>query len=252
MPTRTASANGDILQRADVGCLPDGPTDLPSYLVSDAPHAALAQAWLDALLDGERHRASRMILDAASSGAQIAAIYQHVFQPALYEIGRLWQMNAISVAQEHYCTAATQLVMSQLYPQIFASEKGAGTLVATCVAGNLHEIGLRMVTDVFEMDGWHTYYLGANMPPHDVVGMVVRRRADVLAISATMTAHLRHVRELIRQVRADPACHDVFILVGGHPFHVALDLWRAVGADGSSPTAQQATVLARRLLADGH
>ena len=251
MPSRTGPESGETVQLDVAGYPPDDPATLSPHLLTDAPHAALAGAWLAALLDGDRHRASRMILDAVSSGAQVAAIYQHVFQPALYEIGRLWQMNAISVAQEHYSTAATQLVMSQLYPQICASEKGAGTLVATCVAGDLHEIGLRMVADVFEMDGWHTYYLGANMPPHDVVGVVVQRRADVLAISATMAPDLRHVRELIRQVRAHPVCHDVFILVGGHPFHATPDLWRAVGADGSAPTAQQATVLARRLRADG-
>ena len=28
-----------------------------------------------------------------------------------------------SVAQEHYCTASTQLIMSQLYPYIFRSDR---------------------------------------------------------------------------------------------------------------------------------
>ena len=35
---------------------------------------------------------------------------------------------------KHYCTAATQLIMSQLYPYIFSGEKTAGAFVATCVA----------------------------------------------------------------------------------------------------------------------
>jgi MerR family transcriptional regulator, light-induced transcriptional regulator len=107
-----------------------------------------------------------------------------------YEVGRLWQVNEISVAQEHYCTAATQLVMSQLYPQLFASEKTAGTLVAACVAGDLHEIGLRMVTDFFEMAGWNTFYVGSNMPTEEIVDTLVLRRADVLGISATISSHL--------------------------------------------------------------
>lgn len=34
----------------------------------------------------------------------------------------------MSIAEEHYCTAATQLVMSQLYPFVFASEKNAGLM----------------------------------------------------------------------------------------------------------------------------
>jgi methanogenic corrinoid protein MtbC1 len=139
--------------------------------------------------------------------------------------------------------------MSQLYPHIFASEKGAGTLVSTCVAGDLHEIGLRMVTDFFEMDGWNTFYLGANMPLQAVVDTVVQRRAEVLAISATITFHLRAVALLIGAVRAHPECVRVKILVGGYPFLVAPELWRTLGADGSAQGAQQAAVLAARLIA---
>ena len=70
-------------------------------------------------------------------------------------------MNLLSVAQEHYCTAATQLVMSQLYPRIFSTERRGRTLVAARVADDLHEIGLRMVADFFEMEGWDTFYVGA-------------------------------------------------------------------------------------------
>jgi len=84
------------------------------------------------------------------AGVPVKRIYLDVFQATQYEVGRLWQLNEVGVGEEHYCTAATQLIISQLYPQIFASEKGPNTLVATCVAGDLHELGARMVTDFFE------------------------------------------------------------------------------------------------------
>jgi MerR family transcriptional regulator, light-induced transcriptional regulator len=234
---------------AGLARLPSLPTDLSSYLVNGAPHVELARAYLGALLNGERHDASRMVLDAVSSGVPVKDVYLHVFQPAQYEIGRLWQINEISVAQEHYGTAATQLVMSQLYPHVFASEKGAGTLVATCVAGDLHEIGGRMVSDFFEIEGWNTFYLGANMPPQAVLDTVVQRRAQVLGISVTMLFHLPAIDELIRKVRAHSECRGVKILVGGCPFLAAPDLWRSLGADGSAPNAQEATILASRLIA---
>lgn len=231
--------------------LPALPADIPTFLKLEGTRADLARAYLAALLQGERHIASRLILDAVAAGAPVKEIYLQVFQPAQYEVGRLWQVNEISVAQEHYCTAATQLIMSQLYGHIFASEKGAGTLVTTCVAGDLHEIGLRMVTDFFEMDGWNTFYLGANTPAQAVVDTVIQRHAQVLGISATMTFHLRAVEELIQKVRAHPECRGVKILVGGYPFLVAPELWRKVGADGSAPDAQTAIVLANQLIAAG-
>ncbi len=232
------------LSDAALQALPAPPADAPSYLVEDAPLASLTRAYLTALLDGNRRQASTLILDAVASGVPVKDIYLHVFQRAQYEVGRLWQSGDISVAQEHYCTAATQLIMSQLYPYIFAAASTSGTLVATCVSGDLHEIGVRMVADFFEMEGWNTYYLGANTPVDEVVGAVIEREADILAISATISSHLRAVSTLIAAVRANEACRHVTILVGGYPFMVAPGLWRQMGADGTAPDAQAAIVLA--------
>jgi MerR family transcriptional regulator, light-induced transcriptional regulator len=226
--------------------LPQLPDDLPTCITEGTPLAALAVEFLQALLRGERHVASKLILDSVQQGTPVRDIYLHVFQRTQYEIGRLWQVNQISVAQEHYCTAATQLIMSQLYPHIFGGEKTHGTLVATCVSGDLHEIGARMVCDFFEMDGWHTHYLGANVPTPSVVQTVVELRATVLAISATITYHVRAVAALIVAVRRTPECAGVKILVGGYPFKIAPDLWRTIGADGSAPDAQGAILLANR------
>jgi len=199
------------------------------------------------LLRGERDVASRLILDESARGTAVRDLYLHVFQPAQYELGRLWQLNQINVAQEHYCSAATQFIMAQLYPRIFGAKKTRGTLVAACVAGDLHEIGARMVSDLFEMDGWHTHYLGASVPTPSVVQTVVRLKATVLALSATITYHVRAVAELIAAVRRTPECAGLKILVGGFPFKVAPDLWRDVGADGSARDAQEALTLANLL-----
>lgn len=229
--------------------LPDMPDDLPALVEGNAPVSLLAHQYLRALLRGERHVASRLVLDAVVQGTPVKEIYLGVFQPCQHEIGRLWQTNQISVAQEHYCTAATQLIISRLYPYVFSGDKGAGRLVATCIAAELHEIGVRMVADFFEMEGWDTFYLGANTPTNSVLETLIERRADVLGISATITYHVSEVERLIQAVRADPACRDVLVLVGGYPFNLVPDLWRRIGADGWAPDAQTAVERARELMA---
>ena len=237
------------------GCLDEGLAQLgrarvepPTFIPADGPHAELARAYLDALLDGKRHVASKLVMDAVKSGVSIRDLYLHVFQKAQYEAGRLWQLNRVSVAQEHYCTAAAQFIISQLYPYIFSHERNGRTLVATCVSGDLHEIGVRMVADFFEMDGWDSFYLGANTPDDSVVQTVLERHADVLAISATLTAHVEQVRALIARVRGNPALSHVRILVGGLPFNLEPELWQRVGADGHAQTADQAVGLANALV----
>jgi len=231
--------------------MPAMPAEIPTYLRATEPHAELAREYIDALMNGERHVASQKILHAIDKGVAIKDIYLHVFQPAQYEVGRLWQLNELTVAQEHYCTAATQLIMSQLYPHILTSPKGAHTLVSTCVAGDLHEIGLRMVTDFFEMDGWNTFYLGANMPAQAVIETLAQRKAHMLCISTATSSHLGSIGELIQKVRADAACRGVKILVGGSPFQVAPELWRTMNSDGCAADAQAAIRLANQLMTKG-
>jgi len=247
LPREEAALARAYLTRG-LAAIGDQPVYPPSFMKPGAPLFDLAQAYLDALLAGERHRASRAILAAAEGGTPVRDLYLHVFQPVQREVGRLWQINAIGVAEEHYCSAATQLIMSQLYPLIFSQDKRGRTMVATCVEGELHEIGIRMLADIFEMDGWNTYYLGANTPDAGVLQTLVERDADLLCISATLTPHLGKVEGLIAAVRSDAGCPAVKIMVGGYPFAVAPDLWRRLGADGCAPDAVTAVAAAERLV----
>jgi methanogenic corrinoid protein MtbC1 len=228
--------------------LPGAPSILESFIETDHPLSGLACGYMEALLRGDRLPASRMILEAAGQGTAIKDLYLHVFQRSQREIGRLWQTNQISVAQEHYCTAATQMIMSQLYPSIFSSEKNGRRMVTACVGGELHEIGARMVADFFEMDGWDTYFLGANMPMESVLRTLVEREADLLAISATMTFHIDKVSSLIAELRRAGLDRRLKVLVGGYPFNIAPDLWQAVGADGCAHDAAEALEVAERLV----
>ncbi|HWQ21051.1 MAG TPA: cobalamin-dependent protein [Methanotrichaceae archaeon] len=236
---------------AGIDQLDQAPAVLPTFMDDDAPLADLAREYLRALLNGERRAASDLIMDAVEGGTSIKDIYIHVFQRSQHEVGRLWQTNQLSVAQEHYCTAATQLIMSQLYPLIFATDRIGRRLVATCVGGELHEIGIRMVADFFELAGWDTYYVGANMPAESILKALSDRHADVLAISATMTFHISKVADLISRVRSSAGLKDVKILVGGYPFNASPDLWHKIGADGYARDASEAVAVASRLLDGG-
>jgi MerR family transcriptional regulator, light-induced transcriptional regulator len=248
LPAEYASAASDYLDQA-LRRLAGGSVSASPPPAAAEPLAALAAAYLDALLRGRRDQASRLILEKVESGAAgIREIYLHVFQQTQHEIGRLWQTNRISVAQEHYCTAATQMIMSQLYPYIFSTERNGLTLVAACVSGDLHEIGVRMVSDFFEMEGWDTFYLGASTPAPALLQTIRERNADLVLLSATMTFHLRLVRDLIAAIRADERTNDVAVMVGGYPFNVAPDLWREIGADGFAADAAGAVETAARLV----
>ena len=132
------------------------------------------------------------------------------------------------------------MIMSQMYPYIFNSEKKGLRMVATCVGGELHEIGLRMVTDFFEMAGWDTYYLGASTPTKSIIETIESYNANILAVSAAMTFHINATKDLISEIKTSEASKNVHILVGGRPFNLPPDLWKQVNANGYAKDAQKA------------
>ncbi len=222
---------------------------LESHLDPAAPLAGLARSFLDHLLEGDRHGASRLILDAVDGGADVRDVYLEVFERSQREIGRLWLQNRVSVAQEHFCSAATQLIMSQLYPRVFSTERIGRTMVCTCVHGELHEIGLRMVADFFELEGWDTYYVGANAPDRAVLDAVAERRPHVLAVSAAIPSQAGQVARLVARARESSGDGRLRILVGGNAFLSHPGLWRDIGADGFAVDARDAVRVASSLVA---
>ncbi len=228
--------------------LPAMPSTTASFLDPGQRLSPLVQAYMHSMLGGFRQAAGRLVFDAADCGEPVQQLYLQVLQPALREVGRLWQLKKISVAQEHFCSAATQIVMSQLLLRVPAAKRCGRGVVVACVSGDLHDLGARMVADFFEMAGWDTYFCGANTPHAAVVQSVVERAADVLAVSATMGYHLHAVQDLIEVVRADPRCARLRIMVGGHPFTIDPALWRTVGADGTAVDADAAVALAGQWL----
>lgn len=225
-------------------------TDRHALSLVAGPQEQLIDDLLRALLACRRDEAVRLIHSAVERGTTVQTIYIDVFQPLLREIGRLWQLGSVTVAQEHYCTAAVQLLMGQLSIHVFAAERNGRSMLTACVGDELHEVGARMVSDFFEMSGWDTHFLGANVPTQALLAMLRSMRCEVLCLSVTLTSHLGAAREIIAAVRKQRELSGVRVLVGGSPFNVQSDLWRRIGADASAPDAASAVRFAAQLV--GH
>ena len=219
-----------------------------SYIDENTPLGKVAREYVDMLLNADRNSASRLIITEAEKGTPVRDLYLEVFQKSQYEIGRLWLSNQISVAKEHFCSAATQLIMSQLYPYLFTTERVGHKLVTACVGGELHEIGIRMVTDFFEMEGWDTYYLGANTPGSIILKAIEENNAEVVGLSIAMPYHRSILKNVIHEIKSSDTGKNVIILVGGNAINGKKTSWEWFGADGYAPSARSAVETAKQLI----
>lgn len=219
-----------------------------THLLQNNPLYEEAGEYLRLLLDARREQAAELIDELVKKGTSVQDIYEHIFQATQYEIGALWHQGKVTVANEHYCTAATQLIMSRLYPIIFSNRKHGLKMVACSVSSELHELGIRMVSDIFEMDGWDTYYMGSNMPDAHLVQSIRDNEADLLAISVTLPIHIGKVKSLIDDIRSGDEFKELKIIAGGYPFGIIPDLQQYIGADATAASAGEAIEIANKLV----
>ena len=169
--------------------------------------------YLDGLLANDRHQCRVSFEQWLESHAELRTLYEDLVQRSLYEIGDLWERNRISVATEHLATAITESLLNLAYPRLFASPRLGKSAIVACVANEYHQIGGKMIADLFELNGWRGYFLGANTPVRDLKMLIEEKHPDVVALSVAMVFSLDMLISAAAEIRA--AFPDVPILVGG-------------------------------------
>ena len=216
------------------------PAGLTSRLTAETPAGRLAATYLVAILEGDRRQASRLILKAADEGQSVSDLYQGDLQPAQEELGRMWLLGEINVAEEHFATTTTRLVLAQLHAREICGPSNGKTLVAAAVAGNQHDLGIQIVADLFEIDGWRVIQLGSNVPVDDLAQAVEFYQADLVALSVALATQLPVLEETIAAVRASQRGANVKILVGGCGMMDGAALSKGKGADDYASNAAEA------------
>lgn len=174
------------------------------------------QNFLEALLNGKRSESTAMVMQELAQQKSVQTLYEALFKTALYRIGDLWQEGKISVAAEHLASAVVEAIMNELYDRVITVGHTGKTMVAACVEGELHRIGIRMVADIFEMNGWHAYFLGANTPDADLFDFIHKNTPDALALSLSNVHRLAVLEKTVEAVRRE--FPDLPVLVGGWAF----------------------------------
>lgn len=159
----------------------------------------------------------------------------------------MWHVGEVSVAEEHIVTATTERAMSLLAERAPRRDANGKTMIAAVVAGNSHGLGVRALADFFEIAGWRSICLGADVPAADVATAAVYFSADLVVLSAALTTQLKALRRTIETVRRLPDL-EVEILVGGVAFAGTGESWRRLGANGHAETADGAVALGERLV----
>lgn len=208
--------------------------------------AALTSSYVRAQLGGDRREALRVIVEEGLGRGLSCEAVHAVIRLAQDEIGRLWQEDRITIAQEHMATAISQLVLSHVYQHASPAPPNGKKVLVACVDGEQHEFPARLVADALDLAGFEVRYLGASVPHAGLERMIEDEQPDLLVLSATMTFNVPQLRAAVRLVRERwPA---LTIACGGGACLWSASLTAELGADLGGCDAQELVRLARRQL----
>lgn len=196
-------------------------------------------SFLAALLEGDHRKCLHIADSSMSTGKDIEPFYLQIIQPAMYEVGMLWEKGTISVAQEHLASAIVGRVMATTSTLDVTPRQGSLKAVITAAPNEFHEIGAWMVSDILEHDGWEVRYLGANTPVNDLLEMLRSFQPNVLALSVTMPFNIVRAKEMITAIKEDEELNKTLIIVGGRAFNETIGLWQSTSADCFAANAQE-------------
>ncbi len=182
-----------------------------------------------ALVAGDKKAVDSLATQSLSNGVVLMDLEVGMIQPAMYEVGRLWANNQVTVAQEHLATAIAQNVLAKAFLSAPFSDPINKRALCACVEGNYHALGLRMVSDAFELRGWDATFLGANTPNASVLAHLAQETPDVLALSVSMPHQILALKQLIDEIRSTMGAKAPAIIIGGlainhHQLHQTLKI----------------------------
>jgi MerR family transcriptional regulator, light-induced transcriptional regulator len=210
--------------------------------------AQIAQLYREAALRGDRSEALRIIVEAGpAAGLSVSELYLGVIQATQYEIGKMWEDGDVTVSQEHVSTGISQLAIARLYSMMPRNETAGHRVVITCVPGETHDMGPRVLADFFEMAGFDVRYLGADVPVDEIVDAVRRWSPSLVALSATMSYNLPAFRDTVNALRKTFG-EDVLIAAGGQAFELTPELLDELDIEVRARDARQLVESSREVL----
>lgn len=201
--------------------------------------------WIDTYLDRAlvpdvEGLAELVLAQVAAQGA--LPVYERLLQPALEEVGRRWENDELTVADEHLVTALTEQVLTRIRHR---APSGPRAVVA-CTPGNEHRIGALMVSDTLGLTGWDPMLLGARTPFAELAELCDARDVRLVALSVGIEEELGVLGTQLERLRLRVG-PDVHVVVGGGALRRQPDWYAPVGVTVCMSVLELA-VVARKLL----
>jgi 5-methyltetrahydrofolate--homocysteine methyltransferase len=160
-------------------------------------------------------------------------------------IGDKFGRNEVFLPDVLMAQKAMEAATKHLKPFFKSGEvRKRGTFILGTVAGDLHDIGKKIVGLFIEGGGWEVIDLGVDVPAERFVRAVEQYRECTVGLSTLLTTTMVNMQEIVTTIKS--AHPRTTVIVGGAP--ITQRFAESIGADAYSPDPQGAVNYLNSLL----
>ncbi|MCP3984680.1 MAG: cobalamin-binding protein [bacterium] len=200
----------------------------------------------EAVLTGDKSTAEEVTRHAIGTSVDPQALIDQSMIPAMDEVGRRFEEEEYFVPELLLSARAMKAALKIVNPLLSESGgKHKGCIVLGTVKGDLHDIGKNLVSSMLEGAGFRVVDLGTDVSPEQFVAAVEENDANLIGISALLTATMPSMKSTIEALEAAGIRNRVKVMVGGAP--LSTDYAKEINADAYADNANAAVRTAQDL-----
>lgn len=207
----------------------------------------LSNQLLTAMINADRSAAAALVEQALAEGIDPRQVIAEILDPAIVRLGRLWEEEAMSLAQNFVASKIAEDTLLRCIPDQADNSPGKGAVVIGNIEDDFHSLGRKTVGLFLAAAGWEVHDLGNDVPAEELLAKALEVNACVIGASAMMQTTALNIRKLRQLIDEGGLSSRIKLAVGGAVFNWRPELVAEVGGDGTAHNAIGADELFMRL-----
>jgi 5-methyltetrahydrofolate--homocysteine methyltransferase len=164
-------------------------------------------------------------------------ILSHSLIEGMKVVGEKFRNNEIYLPDVLMSARAMNAAMEHLKPFFTSGNmQYKGRIILGTVAGDLHDIGKKIVGMFFEGGGWEVIDCGVDVSATQFLQRIEEHAPDAVGMSALLTTTMVNMQDIVKGIK--DRYPDIKVIIGGAP--VTENFADKIGADFYSPDPQGA------------
>lgn len=199
--------------------------------------SALLEQIAESLIEGGSKKVREYVQQALDAGTPAKEILNNGLLAGMNEVGILFKDGELFVPEVLVAAKAMTAGMEVLAP--FLKEGDVvkkGKMVCATVEGDLHDIGLKLVSMMMEGAGYEVINIGVDSSPAKIVEATREHKPDIVGMAAMLTTTMLAMKDTVEALKEADMYDKIKVMIGGSPVtdRFAKEIGAHYAADASS------------------